>query len=487
MQLPAIVSRRLSFPVLAAAVLCLAAFNLTFRLHTDTLQQWDESLYAITAWEMLTSGDWIGTTYLGNLDYYNTKPPLNVWLIAASFKLFGVNLIALRIPSLVAAFGTVALVVLWGRRRLGKATALGAGLVLSTMYAFFYMHAGRSANTDAINALLVVLTVVTLWGARDRPWRLAWLGPILAAVFLLRGMAILLPVAIVVVDELATFGIRRRGRWVPTAAAVALFALPVGAWIFARWQVDEWRFLSQLFWYDFVARTIRPIENHPGSVFFYLGVLQKYHYDWIAAAAVVAVLYPVSRATLRALVSGGDDRRTRPGRLLLVWAAVALLIPTLVRTKMGWYLNPFYPVFAIAVGGLIAHAFRCAPDGPRWWRAPRVLALVAMIAFAAGFAEGRLIWHSYDHLKLSTSSQGILLAERDRLKGHVVFRRQLDRAEIFVLHAMVGATHSLAPDAEIFLRDSKPGDYLLTRRPRNDARLAVVRAAGEYVLYRRVK
>jgi 4-amino-4-deoxy-L-arabinose transferase-like glycosyltransferase len=486
MRLPAIVTRRLSFPVFAAAVLCLAAFNLTFRLHTDTIQQWDESLYAITAWEMLTSGDWIGTTYLGKLDYYNSKPPLNVWLIALSFKLFGVNLIALRIPSLLATAGTVALVVLWGRRHLGKATALGAGLVLSTMYAFFYMHAGRSANTDAINTLLVVLTVVTLWGARDRPWRLAWLGPILAAVFLLRGMAILLPLAIIAVDEWATFGIRRRGRWAPTAAAVVLFALPVGAWVVARWRVDEWEFLSRLFWYDFVARTLRPIENHPGSLFFYLGVLQKYHYDWIAAAVVVAVLYPVSRETLRALVSGGD-RRTLPGRLLLVWAAIALLIPTLVRTKMGWYLNPFYPVFAIAVGGLIAHAFRHAGDGPRWWRAPRVLALVAVIAFAAGVAEGRLIWHAYDHRDLSTSSQGILLEERARLKGQVVFRRQLDRAEIFVLHAMVGATHRLAPDAEIFLRDSAPGDYLLTRRPRNDSRLTVVRAAGEYVLYQRVK
>jgi len=486
MRLPAIATRRLSFSVLAVAVLCLAAFNLTFRQHVETVQHWDESLYAMTAWEMLQSGDWIGTTFQGKLDYYNSKPPLNVWLIALSFKLFGVNLIAFRIPTLVAAFSTVVLILLWGRRRLGDATAVFAGLVLATMFGFFYMHAGRNANTDAINTLLVALIVVTQWGARDRPWRLVWLGPLLAAVFLLRGMAILLPIVIAGVDEIATFGIRRRGRWAPTAVAAAIFAIPVGAWIVARWRLDEWKFLSQLFWYDFVARTVRPIENHPGSVFFYLDVLQKRHYDWVLAAALIAVLYPVSRAVLRGQF-GREARLRTPSRLLMVWAAATLLIPTLMRTKVAWYLHPFYPVFAIGLGALVAHACRRAAESPGAWRSWRARALVSVIVLAACIAQGRLIWYSYHHAELSTSSQGVLLEERDRLKGHVVFRRQLDRAEIFVLHALVGATHRLAPDAEIFMRDSRPGDYLLTRRPHEDPKLTLVQRHGEYLLYQRMK
>ena len=49
------------------------------------VQVWDESLFAITAGEMVDSGDWIGTTFLGTLDYYNSKPPLNVWLITLAF------------------------------------------------------------------------------------------------------------------------------------------------------------------------------------------------------------------------------------------------------------------------------------------------------------------------------------------------------------------------------------------------------------------
>jgi 4-amino-4-deoxy-L-arabinose transferase-like glycosyltransferase len=472
------------FPLLAAAVLCLAAFNLAFRVDVRTVQHWDESLYALTAWEMLTSGEWIGTTFLGQLDYYNSKPPLNVWLIAGSFQLFGVNLVALRIPTMVAALATVAVLIWWMRRRFGAAAAVLSGLVLSTSFAFVQVHGARHANTDALNTLLVVLVIVALWGARTRPWRLAWLGLLLAAIFLLRGMAILLPLAIIVTDELVMFGIRRRGRWAPTAAAVALFVLPVGAWVVARWRIDQWAFLSQLFWYDFVARTVRPIEEHPGSAFFYLGVLQKYHFDWLAASALAAILYPVSRETLRGLWSL-RDRLRQPGWLLLIWAVIALLVPTLVRTKVAWYLHPFYPVFAAAVGGLIVYAGRRAAGGPGGWHTWRARTLVAVVVLAACLAQGRLTWASYTSRDLATSSQGVFLAERDQLRGKVVFRRRLDRADIFVLHAMVGATYRQAPDDEVLMRDSRPGDFLLTRRVRQDPRLTLVRTRGEHLLYRR--
>ena len=50
---------------LAAAVLSLASFNLTFRLGQERLTEWDEGLYAKTAFEILQSHDWIATTSEG--------------------------------------------------------------------------------------------------------------------------------------------------------------------------------------------------------------------------------------------------------------------------------------------------------------------------------------------------------------------------------------------------------------------------------------
>ena len=73
----------------SVAILALACFNVTFRLDRESVGEWDESLFATTAWEMTQSGELVRTTFDGTPDYYNTKPPLNVWILAATFSLLG--------------------------------------------------------------------------------------------------------------------------------------------------------------------------------------------------------------------------------------------------------------------------------------------------------------------------------------------------------------------------------------------------------------
>src|ERR1700749_3618493 len=109
---------------LLAVVLGIAALNLAFRLEREVVTEWDEALYAISAAETLRTGQWVAVTFRGTLDYYNTKPPLNVWLIALAFKAFGVNLVSLRLFSAVCVWSTVAVVALWTRRCFGAAVSL---------------------------------------------------------------------------------------------------------------------------------------------------------------------------------------------------------------------------------------------------------------------------------------------------------------------------------------------------------------------------
>jgi hypothetical protein len=105
------------------------------------------------------------------------------------------------------------------------------------------------------------------------------------------------------------------------------------------------------------------------------------------------------------------------------------------------------------------------------------------MVLAACVAEGRIIWYAYHLRPLEKTAQGLLLAERDKLQGKVVYRRRLDRSEIFVLQAMVGAAHRLVPDAQAFLRQASPGDFYMTRRDLADPRVALVRHQGDMRLY----
>jgi 4-amino-4-deoxy-L-arabinose transferase-like glycosyltransferase len=464
---------------LAVAVLALALFNLTFRLGSEIVNEWDESLYAISAWEMGATGRLVGTTFLGALDYYNTKPPLNVWLIALSFKLFGIGLVSLRLVSAISAWLTVAVLQDWVRRAFGPAIALFAALVLATSFGFVYVHSGRSAETDAFFTLLILLTVVTLWAEQRNPWHRVWLGPLSAAVFLLRGSAVLMPIAIAAAVIIGRKPVRTIP-WRATAIAALLFIVPVGGWAIARWRLDGWRFFDLMLNYDFIARSFTVIEEHPGSPLFYLNILQKHHYDWLLAGVAALLLSPIPWQRLRDGLLPfwrGDDGL---GVLLGSWAGVTLLVPTMMRTKLPWYLNPFYPVFALGIGWLLVHGLSLDWGGALRRRGT-ILAGIIVIAF--GVAEGKLIWYSYAYRDLGDSAQGMILKERKRLKSHRVFFDEFGRADIFVAGGVVGAERGAALPLEDFWRESRPGDCLVSAARLADPELELVRVGRRRSLY----
>ncbi|MBL8993280.1 MAG: glycosyltransferase family 39 protein, partial [Spirochaetia bacterium] len=144
---------------LAALIVLLAAFNLFHRLGESELQNWDESRYGITAYDMLRSGDFIRTTVLGVPDYWNLKPPLGYWAICASYKIFGVNRFGLRFPAALSALLCVILLMGLARKYFSAGTALLAGLILATNIHFITRHAGRSGDLDAMLTLLYLLFV----------------------------------------------------------------------------------------------------------------------------------------------------------------------------------------------------------------------------------------------------------------------------------------------------------------------------------------
>jgi 4-amino-4-deoxy-L-arabinose transferase-like glycosyltransferase len=464
------------YRTLAIAVLALAAFNLTYRLGLVSVEEWDESLYATTAWEMLQHGNPIATTFEGDLDYYNSKPPLNVWLIAASFKMFGVNLVAMRVISAAAAWLTVFALQVWTKRLFGPMVALLASLVLSTTFGFLHLHSGRSGNADALLTLLILLIVITLSAARHRPWQRAWLGPLLAGVFLLKGMAVLMPLAIILVAEV--WARAPRPLWKPLIAAAILFAVPTAAWAAARWQLDGWRFFDRMFYQDFVALASTAVEERTGGALYYIGVLQRYQYDWLLAALGAAFLAWRSWPQIwRALWVSLKQRQPTPV-LLTAWALGTLLLPTLVQTKVVWYLNPFYPLFALVVALVVASGLTAAPTA----RSAAVLASV--IVAIAVTAEGRSLWRLYRVTNLDRSVQGLLIAHAPRHERGRVFRDRLMRSEKFVVEAVIGTGFEVVEGLSAPPAEAKSGDVVVVAERARVLELRKLGSADGHAVYR---
>ena len=106
-----------------------------------------DAVQAQIARNMLTSGDWV-TARLDGVPYLE-KAPLIYWLIAASFKKFGVTDWAARIPMVVAAIALAWLTAAFGMWAFGRRAGFYAGLSISTCFGLFLFTAGSDPRRDA--------------------------------------------------------------------------------------------------------------------------------------------------------------------------------------------------------------------------------------------------------------------------------------------------------------------------------------------------
>ena len=98
-----------------------------------------------------------------------------------------------------------------------------------------------------------------------------------------------------------------------------------------------------------------------------------------------------------------------------------------MATKLPWYLNSFYPLFAIVVAAIVAAGFDAFPLPSH--RRERIV-IAAMVLLAFGVAEGKLAWYSYQQRDLKDSMQGFFLDSQEMLEGRRVLLEEHQLASV---------------------------------------------------------
>lgn len=136
-------------------------------LGTAEIQPWDEALYAIRARAVVEHQAWWDqTSYaLGGL-YSATYPPLTVWAMALSIKLFGENPFAIRLYGVLCAFASLILFYsIAGRifaRRPVSAPALPTALMAPALLAGTLLW-NRYARMGMNDVPLIMYSLLALW------------------------------------------------------------------------------------------------------------------------------------------------------------------------------------------------------------------------------------------------------------------------------------------------------------------------------------
>ncbi len=327
------ISRRLVFGLAAVLFLC----NLG---GAHDLWAPDEPYFAEGAREMLIDGRWLVPHVNGVMS--TDKPPLFFWAIALlSLPVGGVTHWTARLPSALAALGTVLLVMRLGRRFGGERVAWLAGLTVCTTLMFW--EKARWTQIEALLCFLVwaALSAFEAWRAGDASGRRAgllfWLAAALAV--LAKGpVGMLLPLGIAVVTLAWD---RQLGRWrefAPVSGPVA-FAAVVGLWMIAATLGSDgaysvWGALKE----HFIDRGIHGL-HHRQPPWYYLEVLPAHLMPWTGLVPGALVL--------------AWRRRRKSDRFLFVVALFVMVFFSLSTEKRHLYTLPAVPALALMIALLI--------------------------------------------------------------------------------------------------------------------------------------
>ena len=148
----------------------------------------DEIRRGLVSLEMLLSGNYLVPTING--EPYLNKPPLYNWLLALSYKTFGINEFALRMPVIVAIFWFGWLIYIFTSKFISKKAALIASL--------FFMTNGRILIYDSLLGLIDILysslvylsfMLVYFYGKKEKWYQLFIYSYLLVVVgYLMKGL-----------------------------------------------------------------------------------------------------------------------------------------------------------------------------------------------------------------------------------------------------------------------------------------------------------
>jgi 4-amino-4-deoxy-L-arabinose transferase-like glycosyltransferase len=375
--------------VYLAVALVAAAIYLGCILSPPSLMDDVDAVQAQIARNMLTSGDWV-TARLDGVVYLE-KSPLIYWLIAISYKIFGVFDWAARIPVALACVGLGWLTAAFGTWAFGRRAGLYAGLAVSTCIGLFLFT--RILIPDV---MLTATIALSMWAflrcldeaeKRPRLWALLMAASLGVGLILKSAIALVFPGAaaflyLVFTRQLLSRKVWRRLHPWSGLAVMLLIAAP-------------WHVLATLRnppYFDFTMRSV-PGEYHGFLWFYFMNeqVLRflnlRYPRDYNTVPRVYfwlfhllwlfpwSVYFPaIARMQFKPL-----DRAGRTRLLALCWAGFLLVFFTFSTTQ-EYYSMPCYPALALLLGSAMA-------EGGAWVRrGTRVLAVVAGLAGVACIA-----------------------------------------------------------------------------------------------------
>ncbi len=345
-------------------------FVLFFKLGGAALFEPDEGRNAEVAREILLLRDWVTPHYdfIPRLD----KPIAYYWLVALSYKFFGISEWSARLPSAISALGTLVLVYFFTLRFLGPWHALWTALILLTSVEFFAL--ARIVIPDMVLTFFLTLGLLSFLRAdclgSEKKRRTAYLlayGAFGAATLIKGIIGIVLPGIVIVLYLLVTrkwCSLRR----MELRLGLVLFLTIVTPW-YVWAEVRNPGYLRYFLLEEHLLRFSTSHFNRSQPWYFFISVLALGFFPW-------TLLLPAIAQKARKMVSRDE------WDFLIAWAAMTFLFFSVSVSKLPHYILPMFPPLSILAGQFMVENQEEGGHS-KWLSCSPVFCLLSLVAAAA--------------------------------------------------------------------------------------------------------
>lgn len=336
-----------------------------YMLGARTLVPTDEGRYAEMGREMFMSGDWI-TPRLNDIKYFY-KPPLQNWMNALTFSLFGLGDWQARLWTGLCGLIGIAMATYTAAKLYSRRVGITTALVLGG--SFYWAALGHVNSLDMGLAGMMTLSLCGLLlaqrdGASSKEQRnsmlLCWVGMALATMS--KGLiGFVLPGAVLVLYTLISRDWMLWTRLHMGKGLLVFFAI-TAPWFILVWQANP-EHPYFFFIHEHFQRFTSNVHKRGGPWYYFFPIFIIGIFPWLLSFAP-------------ALWSGIKKEKTQfqPKLMLTIWTVFIFFFFSISGSKLPSYILPIFPSLAI----LLALHFEAS--------SVKTLRLNAIVMLALGLA-----------------------------------------------------------------------------------------------------
>jgi 4-amino-4-deoxy-L-arabinose transferase-like glycosyltransferase len=366
-----------------------------------------DTVHAEAAREMVEHNDWVTLKINGNANQdgfrYLEKAPLMYWLVAASYKVFGVHDWSARLPIALGMLALLLVVYRIGRRFYSDEGGLYAALALATGFGpFIYTR------------FMIPEMLVALWlamgfdfflesleqserGEQPSLWVCWGLAATMALNVLTKGLiGLVFPIGTILIYLLLTKNLRHLLR-LRLFSSFLVFLLIAAPWhLLAGIRNPAQGEARGFFWFYFVnehfLRFLKkrfPADYDTVPLWLFWGLMLVWLMPWTAFIVQAIRQVPAKLAAFRA----GLNAQQRATVIFFLWPLVILLFFSF-SSRQEYYVLPGLPGVALLLGGWLAGESASSSDSAERRSGRISSAVLAVVGVAVCVVCVALAWQA---------------------------------------------------------------------------------------------